>query len=46
MEQRHPVLRHNRIFRGVEETFNLEILLDPFEKEFYLPTLFVNFGYR
>ena len=38
-----PDLRHDRIFRGAEKAFDLEILLDPFEKQLDLPSLLVNF---
>ena len=38
-----PDLCHDRIFRGAEKAFDLEILLDPFEKQLDLPSLLVNF---
>lgn len=43
MDHCDPDLRHDRVFRGAEKAFNLEILLDPFEKQLDLPSLLVNF---
>ena len=36
-----PNLRHYRILGGADETFNLQVLLDPLEEEFDLPAGFV-----
>ena len=38
-------LCHNRVLTGAQECFDFEVLFDPFEEQFYLPTLFVDVGY-
>jgi len=43
MDHRHPDLRHHSVFTCAGKTFDFQILPDPFEKEFDLPSLFVNF---
>ena len=43
MDHCHPDLRHHCVFACAEKAFYLHILFDPFEKEFDLPSLFVNF---
>jgi len=40
----NPDLRHNCIFAGTQKGFYLEILLDPFEKQLYLPPVAVDIG--
>jgi hypothetical protein len=37
----HPYLRQDGILAGSEERFDLQVLLDPFEEQFYLPPGFV-----
>ena len=40
---RFPFLRHDGVFRGAVESFVFEVPLDPFEEEFDLPSLRVDF---
>src|SRR5574344_763832 len=44
MDKRDIDLRHDGVFTGSKEAPDFEILLDPFEKDFDLPALFVNSG--
>ena len=37
----NPDLRLHRVFGRAEEMFDAQVLLDPFEKQFDLPALFV-----
>ena len=46
VDQRDPDLRSDGVFAGPEEALDLEILLDPFEKEFDLPAALVDGGDR
>ena len=36
-------MRHDGVFRSAEEAFDFEVLLDPFEEQFDLPALPVDF---
>ena len=38
----NPDLSHHGIFAGAQKRFDLEVLLDPFKKQLYLPALFIN----
>ncbi len=38
----HPNLGHRRILADSQEGLDLEVLLDPFEEQFDLPTLLIN----
>jgi len=38
-------LSHDGVAGYTEKSFNLKVLLDPFEKDFYLPSLFIKFGH-
>ena len=40
----HVYLYADRIFRFSPETLDLEVLLDPFEKQFHLPPIFIEQG--
>jgi hypothetical protein len=42
----HPYLRQDGILAGSEERFDIQVLLDPFEEQFYLPPRFVYLCYR
>jgi len=39
-----PDLSHDRVFGGTQERFYFEMLLDPLEEEFNVPTGFVELG--
>ena len=39
-----PYLCHHSFFTGTREAFNLQILFDPFEKQFDLPPLLVDYS--
>ena len=41
----HPDLRYHRIGTCPQKAFDLQVLLDPLEKQFDLPTSFINGGY-
>ena len=43
MDHCHPNLRHHSVFACAGNAFYLQILFEPFEKEFDLPSLLVNF---
>ena len=43
---RDPYLRLDRVVGGPIECFDAQMLLDPFEEKFHLPTAFVKFGDR
>ncbi len=38
---RNPDLRFYRVLRRAEEGFDAQVLFDPFEEQFYLPTLLI-----
>ena len=40
----NPDLRHHSVFGSSEKGFYLEILLNPLEEQFYLPSGFINLG--
>ena len=40
----NPDLRHDGVFAGPEKALDLQILLDPFKEELYLPPLPVDIG--
>jgi hypothetical protein len=42
VDQRDPHLRQYRVVRSTHERFDLEMLLDPFEKDLDLPAFFVD----
>ena len=44
IDNRAPDLGHDRVFGGSEEGFDLEVVLDPFEEDFDLPSEFVDLG--
>ena len=46
VDQSDPDLRSDGVFAGSEEALDLEILLDPLEKEFDLPAALVDGGDR
>ena len=41
-----PDLAHHRVFAGSQKRFDLQVLLDPLEKQFDLPAGFINPGNR
>jgi hypothetical protein len=41
-DQGNPDLRHDRITAGTKKGFDLQVLLEPFEKELHLPAAFIN----
>ncbi len=43
-DQGDPYLRHGCVAAGTEESFDLQILLDPFEEQFDLPAGLVDIG--
>ncbi len=43
---RHPNLSHDSILAGPEERFDLQVLLDPFEKQLNLPSGLIDCRYR
>ena len=43
---RNPYLGLHRILFGAKEGFDSQILLDPFEEDFYLPAAFVKLNNR
>ena len=40
----HPYLRQDGISTGAEKRFNLQVLLNPFEKQLNLPSGFIDLG--
>jgi hypothetical protein len=44
VDHRDPYLCHHGILCGAEESFDLQVLLDPLEEDLYLPTSLVNIG--
>ena len=42
--ERYPYLGEHRVLRGAQEGLHLEVLLDPLEKQLYLPALLVQIG--
>ena len=43
-DQGNPYLRHDCIAAGSEKSFNLQVLLDPLEKQLDLPASLVDIG--
>ena len=43
---RPPYLRHNRVLTGTQQSFDPEVLINPFEEQFNLPSLLVNIERR
>lgn len=40
----NPDLRHHRVLAGSKEALDLQILLDPFKEQLYLPPLPIDIG--
>ena len=45
-DQSNPYLGHYRVFAGPEEGLDLQVLLEPLEKQLHLPAGFVDIGNR